>query len=71
MSDVTVEASSPALVLVLSHSGASAPDSKSHSSAYRGELDGNVFVGLKYAMILNLVLAVSIAVGWKLYHLFS
>jgi hypothetical protein len=69
MSDSSVNVSSPALVLVFPKSIGSESDSKSDFSEYEEEHEGSVFVGLKFAMIIYLFLAVGIATAWKLYHL--
>ena len=77
MRETTLDASVPALVLVVSNSMGAANRSTSRDSKrerdseYEEEHEGNVFVGLKFAMILYLAVAVGIAAGWKLYHLFS
>ncbi len=69
MTDTTIEASAPALVLVFSNSFRPHSESPSHDAKCEEEHQGNVFVGLKYAMIIYLILAVGIASAWQLYHL--
>lgn len=69
MSNVSVEASAPALVLVFPKPIDSESDRSSDTAKYAEEHEGNVFVGLKSAMIIYLLLALSIATAWKLYHL--
>ncbi|HTD54958.1 MAG TPA: hypothetical protein VK670_06225 [Silvibacterium sp.] len=67
MSDATVEASVPALVLVFPKRIDS--DSIPCVPECEEEHEGNVFVGLKFAMIIYLILAVGIASAWKLCQL--
>jgi hypothetical protein len=69
MSETTIDASVPALVLVAAKSTGADSDSTSDYEELREEHDGNVFVGLKFAMIIYLVLAVGVATAWKLCHL--
>ena len=70
MSDVSVEASVPALVLAFPKPIDSDSDCSPKTEDSKEEHEGNVFVGLKFAMIIYLMLAVGIAAGWKLFHLF-
>ena len=70
MRDTIVDVPPPALVLVFPNSISPESDSKSDFSEYE-EHDGNVFVGLKFAMIIYMCLAFGIATAWKLYHLFG
>jgi hypothetical protein len=70
MSDTTIEASVPALVLVVGKSTGADSDSTSDHEELKEEHEGNVFVGLKFAMIIYLALAVGVATAWKLYQLF-
>ena len=70
MSETTIDASVPALVLVVPKSIGASSDSTSNHPDYEEEHDGNVFVGLRFVIIFYAVLAASIATGWKLYHLF-
>jgi hypothetical protein len=75
MRDTNIEVSAPALVLVMPNSIGAATHSKPDDSEYEDfseyeeEHEGNVFAGLKSAMIIYLLLAVGIATAWKLYHL--
>jgi hypothetical protein len=69
MPDTTIEASAPALVLVFSNPFRPQPDAPIVEEKCDEEHNGNVFVGLKYAMIIYLALAVGIASAWKLCHL--
>jgi hypothetical protein len=72
MSDTTLKASVPALVLVMPKSvGSDSRPVSDFSEHAEEEHDGNVFVGLKFALIIYLVLAVTTASAWKLFHLFS
>ena len=69
MSDTTIQASAPALVLVFPKPATSERDSESDHAEFEDEHDGNVFVGLKFATIIYLVLAAGIASVWQLCRL--
>jgi hypothetical protein len=69
MSDITIEASAPALVLMFPKPIDSGFDSSTYAEEYEEEHEGNIFRGIKFAMVIYLILAVGIASAWKLYHL--
>jgi hypothetical protein len=71
MSKTSSDASLPALVLVMPRPARSGFQSASDDAEFEEERDGNVFVGLKFAMILYALVALTIATGWQLYRLFS
>lgn len=66
MGETTIEASVPALVLVVPKSIGASFD----HPEYEEEHEGSVFVGLKFVIIFYAVLAAGIATGWLIYHLF-
>ena len=70
MSEITIDAAVPALVLIVPNSTGPDSDSAPDCEELKEEHDGNVFVGLKFAMIIYLVLAVGVATAWKLYQMF-
>jgi hypothetical protein len=71
MTDTTVDATLPTLVRVVPISMGSATRPAADSdSEFEEEHDGNIFVGLKYAMVIYAFLGLTIVAGWRLYHLF-
>lgn len=71
MIDISIEESAPALVLIVPKSIGASSHPTSPDSEYAEDHDGNVFVGLKYAMVIYALAALGIATGWRLFHLFS
>lgn len=71
MIETAIGSSAPVLVRVVPISIHADSHSSSDYSDCEEERDGNVFVGLKFAMVIYAVLALGIATCWKLYHLFS
>ena len=68
MTPTAIEGSAPALTRVVpNHIG----DLSEFISTYEEERDGNVFRGLFFAMVTYVLLALGIAMAWKLYHLLS
>jgi len=70
MTETTVDATLPTLVRVVPISTASVSRPTTDDSEFEEEHDGNIFVGLKYAMVIYAFLALTVAAGWRLYHLF-
>ncbi len=69
MTETTVDATLPTLVRVVPISTASVSRPTTDDSEFE-EHDGNIFVGLKYAVVIYAFLALTVAAGWRLYHLF-